>query len=61
MDEESIGVIGMLLIVTGLVMTHQLQSSRAMPGFRDMGWQNASAPAGCEPGRGRDCSLAFAR
>ena len=61
MDEESIGVIGMLLIVTGLVMTHQLQSSRAVPTFRDMSWQNASAHAPCEPGRGRDCSLASAR
>lgn len=58
MDEETIGIVGMLLIVTGLVVTHQLQSIRAMPGYRDAYW-TASASARCEPGH--DCSLASSR
>ncbi len=59
MDEETIGVVGMLLIVTGLVVTHQLQSSRAIYGFGHMHWQNAAAA--CDPVLGQDCSLASTR
>ncbi len=59
MDEETIGIVGMLLIMTGLVVTHQLQSTRAFPTFRDTEWQTATA--GCKPSEGRHCSFVSAR
>src|SRR5258708_8927950 len=38
MDEESIGLLGVLLIVTGLVLSHQVQTSHALPQLHAMHW-----------------------
>jgi hypothetical protein len=62
MDEESIGLLGVLLIVTGLVLTHQVQTSRALPQLRDMHWPDVADVLGCgSEASERSCTVAVAR
>jgi hypothetical protein len=58
MDEESIGLLGVLLIVTGLVLSHQVQTSRALPQLRDMRWPDIVCGGDATD---RSCTLALAR
>jgi hypothetical protein len=58
MDEESIGLLGVLLIVTGLVLSHQVQTSRSL--LHDVHWPNVAEVLGCS-GENQNCSVALAR
>ena len=62
MDEESIGLFGVLLIVTGLVLSHQVQTSRAVPLLHDVHWPDVVEVLGCG-GEAADqtCAMAQAR
>jgi hypothetical protein len=62
MDEESIGLLGVLLIVTGLVLSHQVQTSRALTQLQDIHWPSVVEVFGCG-GEAADqsCTLALAR
>jgi hypothetical protein len=62
MDEESIGLLGVLLIVTGLVLSHQVQTSRALPQLHDMHWPDVVEVLGCGgEASERSCRLALTR
>jgi hypothetical protein len=61
MDEESIGLLGVLLIVTGLVLSHQVQSSRAVPMLREVHWPQVVDVLGCSDPADRNCAVALAR
>ncbi len=62
MDEESIGLLGVLLIVTGLVLTHQVQTSHTLPHLNDMHWPDVVEVLGCSnEASERGCTVAQAR
>lgn len=61
MDEESIGLLGVLLIVTGLVLSHQVQTSRAVPMLHDMHWPQLVDVLGCSDPSDRSCAVALTR
>ncbi|HEX6842282.1 MAG TPA: hypothetical protein VF113_12160 [Stellaceae bacterium] len=61
MDEESIGLLGVLLIVTGLVVSHQVQTSRAVPMLHDVHWPQLVDVLGCNDPSDRNCTAALAR
>ena len=61
MDEESIGLLGVLLIVTGLVLSHQVQTSRTAPMLHDVHWPQVVDVLGCSDPSDRNCAVALAR
>jgi hypothetical protein len=63
MDEESIGLLGVLLIVTGLVLSHQVQRSQALPQLHAVHWPDVVEVLGCAGSEAseRSCTLAQAR
>jgi hypothetical protein len=62
MDEESIGLLGVLLIVTGLVLSHQVRTSQALPQLHDLHWPDVVEVLGCSgDASDRSCTLALAR
>jgi hypothetical protein len=61
MDEESIGLLGVLLIVTGLVLSHQVQTSRAVPMLHDMHWPQVVDVLACSDPSDRACAVALTR
>jgi hypothetical protein len=62
MDEESISLLGVLLIVTGLVLSHQVQTARTLPQLPDMHWPDVVEVLGCgSEATERICTLALAR
>ena len=61
MDEESIGLLGVLLIVTGLVLSHQMQTSRAVPVLHDVHWPQVVDVLGCSDPSDRNCAAALTR
>jgi hypothetical protein len=61
MDEESIGLLGVLLIVTGLVLSHQVQTSRNLARLHDVHWPDVVEVLGCSDAADRNCSAALAR
>jgi len=62
MDEESIGLLGVLLIVTGLVLSHQVQTSHALPQLHDLHWPDVVEVLGCgNEASERSCTIALAR
>jgi hypothetical protein len=61
MDEESIGLLGVLLIVTGLVLSHQMQTSRAVPMLHDVHWPQVVDVLGCSDPSDRTCAVVMAR
>lgn len=61
MDEESIGLLGVLLIVTGLVVSHQVQTSHAVPMLHDMHWPQVVDVLGCSDPSDRNCAVALSR
>lgn len=60
MDEESVGLLGVLLIVTGLLMTHQVQTGQAAR-LANMHWRDVVDSVSCGPDSQQDCYLALAR
>lgn len=62
MDEESIGLLGVLLIVTGLVLSHQVQTSRTLLALHDMHWPDVVEVLGCSGEAAEaNCPVALAR
>jgi hypothetical protein len=61
MDEESIGLLGVLLIVTGLVLSHQVQTSRAVPMLHDVHWPQVVDVLACSDPTDRNCAVALTR
>jgi len=61
MDEESIGLLGVLLIVTGLVLSHQVQTSRAVPMLHDVHWPQVVDVLACSDPSDRSCAVALTR
>ena len=61
MDEESIGLLGVLLIVTGLVLSHQVQHSRAVPMLQDVHWPQVVDVLGCSDPSDQSCAVTLAR
>jgi hypothetical protein len=57
MDEESVGLFGMLLIVTILVLSHPLSPSHAMPAssLGTINWQDVLDAFGCKNASSQDC------
>jgi hypothetical protein len=50
-----------LLIVTGLVLSHQVQTSRAVPMLHDVHWPQVVDVLGCSDPSDRNCAVALAR
>jgi len=61
MDEESIGIFGVLLIVTALVMSHPLQKSYATPTLPEVKWADVVSVFGCGEKTSDDCYLAMSQ
>ena len=61
MDEESIGLLGVLLIVTGLVLSHQMQTGRGVAMLHDVHWPQVVDVLGCSDPSDRTCAVALAR
>ena len=55
MDEESIGVLGLLLIVTALVMSQSLQKTHAMPMLAAT-WNGVVSVLSCSTEASPDCA-----
>lgn len=50
MDEESVGMFGMLLIVTALVMSQSLHRPQPAPSLPQITWQDVVSVFGCGEG-----------
>lgn len=61
MDEEAVGLFGVLLIVTILVLSHPLKPSQAMPTptLAALHWQNVVDAFGCKDASAQDCASAI--
>ena len=58
MDEDSVGILGVLLIVTALVMSQTvLHASYAAPSLPDVKWANLMGVFGCDQSAADDCTL----
>ena len=55
MDEESVGIFGVLLIVTALVMSQTLQRTHAAPSLPDIKWQDVVSLFGCDQSSDNNC------
>jgi hypothetical protein len=59
MDEESVGILGVLLIVTVLVMSQTaLHGRETAPRLPDVKWADLVSTLGCGQSGGDSCSLA---
>lgn len=57
MDEESVGILGVLLIVTALVMSQTLlHKSEAAPRLPDVNWTDVVSVFGCGQADGAHCA-----
>lgn len=63
MDEESVGILGVLLIVTVLVMSQaSLHKSFAAPALPDVKWSDVVGVFGCSGQQSPDgCTLAMSQ
>jgi hypothetical protein len=61
MDEESVGIFGVLLIVTALVMGHSIQKSYATPTLPDVKWQDVVGVFSCGDKPSDTCYLAMSQ
>jgi hypothetical protein len=61
MDDESLGLLGVLLIVTGLVMSQPLHKTYATPSLPDVKWQDVVGVFGCAHKSGDSCYLAMSQ
>jgi hypothetical protein len=59
MDEESVGILGVLLIVTALVLSQSLHKPPAMPALPDVKWEDIVSVLGCSQSGGDDCRIAM--
>ena len=59
MDEESVGIFGVLLIVTALVMSQSLHKPPVMPAMPDIKWEDIVSVFSCSQGSGEDCYIAM--
>lgn len=58
MDEDSVGILGVLLIVTALVMSQTvLHGSYASPSLPDVKWANLIDVFGCSQPATEGCTL----
>ena len=55
MDEESIGILGLLLIITAMVMSQSLQKSNAMPMLAQVTWQGVTNALSCTTDDAANC------
>jgi hypothetical protein len=56
-DEESIGILGLLLIVTAVVMSQSLQKSHAMPLLAGVSWHGVVNALSCATDDNPDCPV----
>ncbi len=62
MDEESVGILGVLLIVTALVMSQTaLHKSQPAPTLPDVKWADLVSAFGCTQPSDDGCSLAVSQ
>ncbi|MGO8918743.1 MAG: hypothetical protein ACLQJR_22820 [Stellaceae bacterium] len=60
MDEESVGIFGVLLIVTVLVMSQTVfHRGNAAPVLTGVKWENVVSAFGCDPEAGENCYMAM--
>jgi len=62
MDEESVGIFGVLLIVTALVMSQTVfLQGYAAPGVSGVKWEDVVSVFGCDQKAGDGCYLAMSQ
>lgn len=63
MDDESLGLFGVLLIVTAVVMSHSLHSGHAMPmpSLPTVAWEEVANAALCSEETPHACEAALSR
>jgi hypothetical protein len=61
MDDEAIGLFGVLLIAAALVMTQPLHRSHAMPMLPGVHWDQLASALGCVQDGGDGCEAALSR
>ena len=63
MDDESLGLFGVLLLVTALVMSHSLRSGHAMslPSLPAISWEEVAHASICGGETPQDCEAALTR
>ncbi len=63
MDDESLGLFGVLLIVTAVVMSHSLHSGHAMslPPLPAITWEEVATASLCGQETPQDCESALSR
>jgi hypothetical protein len=61
MDEESVGIFGVLLIVTALVMSQSLHKPPAVPALPDIKWEDILGVFGCSQSAGDTCYVAMSQ
>lgn len=59
MDDESIGILGLLLIVTAVVMSQSLQKSHAMPMLAQATWHGMVNVLSCTTDDNPNCPVAM--
>lgn len=55
MDEESVGLFGVLLIVTALVLSHPLKPAQAVAALPSVNWQDVVGAFSCGDAAAPDC------
>jgi hypothetical protein len=63
MDDESLGLFGVLLIMTAVVMSHSLHSGHAMslPSLPAITWEEVANASVCGQETAQDCESALSR
>jgi hypothetical protein len=62
MDEESVGIFGVLLIVTVLVVNQVVfHQGTAAPRLAGINWENVASVFGCDEKPGDSCYLAMSQ
>jgi hypothetical protein len=62
MDEESVGIFGILLIVTVLVVNQAVfHQGIAAPSLAGISWENVVSVFGCDQKPGESCYLAMSQ
>jgi hypothetical protein len=61
MDEESVGIFGVLLIVTALVMSQSLHKPPVVPALPDIKWEDIVSVFGCSQSTGDNCYVAMSQ
>jgi hypothetical protein len=61
MDEESIGLFGLVLIVTAMAVSQPLLKHPIIPTLPDVQWENVLSVIGCSDTDSENCSMALAQ